>query len=214
MHDSHSIYPCQCQCTLWLVQSLLTRVVLKCHIPIWEEHVVITSSPVSFSSILWCCHTRNHPQGDLPRFGYRPAMKAEIYQNPFISWLLAWTMCLKRWQIYKETSPFLALFFSEGNIQQNFFLKKFPSKWGNLPQWKFVAHTLGILNFLVSRLVNLFIFLLNIPLWFLWFRILQFDILWFMMAFGFVIHHACQFPFLFWNGWNKKWNITMDTCIQ
>jgi hypothetical protein len=110
IHDRHSIYPCQCQCTLWLVQSLLTRVVLKSitkyHIPIWEEHVVITSSPVSFSSILWCCHTRNHPRGDLPRFGYRPAMKAEIYQNPFIYWLLAWTMCLEICKFLKKLLHF------------------------------------------------------------------------------------------------------------
>ncbi len=31
----------------------------------------------------------NHPQGDLIMFGYRPTMKVGIYQDPFISWLLA-----------------------------------------------------------------------------------------------------------------------------
>jgi hypothetical protein len=75
-------------------------------------------------------------------------------------------MCLERWQFFKETSPFLALFFLKGNIQQNIILKKIsPPNGGNSPpQWKCAAHTLGILNFLESRLVNLFMNLLNIPL--------------------------------------------------
>ncbi len=30
-------------------------------------------------SILWCCHTCNHPRRDLATFGYRPAMKVENY---------------------------------------------------------------------------------------------------------------------------------------
>jgi hypothetical protein len=41
---------------------------------------------------LWCCHTINHPWGDLAMFGYRPVLKIEICENPFISWLLASTM--------------------------------------------------------------------------------------------------------------------------
>ncbi len=30
---------------------------------------------IFFPSILQCCHTIYHPQGDLAMFGYRPAMK-------------------------------------------------------------------------------------------------------------------------------------------
>lgn len=47
----------------------------------FEMSNVITSSPVSFPSILWCCHTRNHPQGDLPKFGCRPAMKQKFIKT-------------------------------------------------------------------------------------------------------------------------------------
>jgi hypothetical protein len=39
-------------------------------------------------------------------------------------------MCLERWQIFKETSAFLALSLLEGNIQQKFFFEFFPPKWG------------------------------------------------------------------------------------
>jgi len=36
------------------------------------------------SPILYCCcHIGCHPQGNLAMFGYGPAMKVEIYSNPF-----------------------------------------------------------------------------------------------------------------------------------
>jgi hypothetical protein len=41
-----------------------------------------------FLKIMWCGRIGDHPQGDFAKLGYRPTMKVEIYQNPFISWLL------------------------------------------------------------------------------------------------------------------------------
>ncbi len=55
------------------------------------------TSGFCFFSLLWwkLPHWQSFvPQGDLATFGYRSAMKLEIYYKPFkISWLIASTMC-------------------------------------------------------------------------------------------------------------------------
>jgi hypothetical protein len=44
---------------------------------------------------LQCYYIRNHLQGDLARFGYRPARKYKFSIKKFICWLVALTMCRK-----------------------------------------------------------------------------------------------------------------------
>jgi len=66
---------------------------------------------------LW--HWQSWTQGDLAMFGYRPPMKVEIYWNPFISCLLAWTMCRRR-----NMAILLEIFFSQCLFGKYFFKKE------------------------------------------------------------------------------------------
>jgi hypothetical protein len=88
---------CLFVCKEWSAPSLWQTIKLS----------TMSKSVFLFHPILWCCHNGDHPQGDLATFGYRPAMKVEKnYKNPFVSWLLVWTMCRN-----------IAFFKIEGNIQ-------------------------------------------------------------------------------------------------
>jgi hypothetical protein len=44
-----------------------------------SQDVYSWTASVSAFSILWCCHTGEHPQENLATFGYTLAMRAEIY---------------------------------------------------------------------------------------------------------------------------------------
>ncbi len=66
-------------CTSYLVHSQIWLI-----LPNNDRHffyfflIVCVCACVFFPPILWCCHTGDHPQGDLAIFGYRPPMKVRI----------------------------------------------------------------------------------------------------------------------------------------
>jgi hypothetical protein len=65
---------------------------------VFEKIVVFFLKTILLGSVFFCLffgfdfNTRDHLQGDLATFGYRPTIKVEIYLNGFISWLLGRTM--------------------------------------------------------------------------------------------------------------------------
>jgi len=69
-----------------------------------------------FFLVLWCCHIGNQLQEDLTMVGYILVMKVKIYLNPFISCLVAQTMC-KNKAISLDFWKFLEIFFKQGNAQ-------------------------------------------------------------------------------------------------
>lgn len=76
------------------------------HMILWGNFCVYcVISKVFYFSSLWCSQTRDHPQEDLVKFGYRQYIY--LKNNPLMFWLLAKTCCrnlailifLKIWSI-------------------------------------------------------------------------------------------------------------------
>ncbi len=61
---------------------------------------------LNFFSILCCCDTTHHLQGDLVTFGYRPAMRVEIIKS-FDILGTCFNNCVETWQIFIIQNVFL-----------------------------------------------------------------------------------------------------------